>query len=121
VQRRLQICAAGFCVLPGRDPAATILAVDRQEVGCGPAQNICCTVLISSYVATMNWQQLVSLAIVGVAAALLLRKQFRRRKFSFARDTHCCGCGNSQDTRSQPNVILRARKGERPQMVIKMQ
>jgi hypothetical protein len=70
----------------------------------------------------MNWQQLVSLTIVGVAAALLLGKQFRRRKFSFARDTHCgCGCGSSQDTRSQPNVILRARKGERPQMVIKMQ
>jgi hypothetical protein len=69
----------------------------------------------------MNWQQLVSLSIVGIAAALLFRNQFRRRKFSFARDTHCGGCGSSHDTRSQPNVVFRARKGERPQIVIKMQ
>lgn len=67
----------------------------------------------------MNWQQLVSLTIVGVAAALLLRNQFRRRKFSFARDTHC-GCGGGHNDRP-PSVVYRARKGERPQIVIKMQ
>ena len=69
----------------------------------------------------MNWQQLVSLTIVGVAAVLLLSSRFRRRKFSFERDTHC-GCGGSgREAGSQPSVIYRARKGERPQIVIRMQ
>ena len=78
-------------------------------------------VLKSSYVASMNWQQLFSLTIVGIAAALLLRSRFGRRKFSFERDTHC-GCGGSgHEVRSPASVIYRARKGERPQIVIRMQ
>ena len=43
------------------------------------------------YVSLMNWQQVVSLAIVALAAGLLLWGRVRPRKFSFQRDTHC-GC-----------------------------
>jgi hypothetical protein len=65
----------------------------------------------------MDWQQLVSLTIVGVAAAALLWRRFRPRKFSFDRDTHC-GCSASQDS-PQQSIVFRARKGERPQVLIK--
>jgi ABC-type nickel/cobalt efflux system permease component RcnA len=78
-------------------------------------------VLKSSYVASMNWQQLVSLTIVGIAAALLLWSRIRRRKFSFERATHCGCSGSGHEAGSQPSVIYRARKGERPQIVIRMQ
>jgi hypothetical protein len=71
----------------------------------------------SDYVCSMDWQQLVSLAIVGAAAALLLRGRIRPRKFSFQRDTHC-GCSTAGGSAPQ-SIIYRARKGERPQVVIK--
>jgi hypothetical protein len=66
----------------------------------------------------MDWQQVVSLMIVSVAAVLLLRRQLRPRKFSFQRDTHC-GCSTTGHAAPQHTVIFRARKGERPQVVIK--
>jgi hypothetical protein len=68
----------------------------------------------------MDWQQLVALTIVGITAAVLLWTRFRPRKFRFGRDAHCgCGCAASHPS-SQPSVIFRARKGERPQMVVRM-
>jgi len=69
--------------------------------------------------ATMDWQQLVALTIVVVTAALLVASKFRRRKFSFERDTHC-GCGAGRNDTPQHSVIFHARKGERPQVLIKM-
>ena len=65
----------------------------------------------------MDWQQLVTLVIVGATAALLLWARFRPRKFSFHRDTHC-GCSTAGNP-PQYSVIYHARKGERPQVVIK--
>ena len=76
-----------------------------------------CAARFSDYLPNMDWQQLVSLAIVGTAAALLVWARFRPRKFSFERDTHC-GCSSAGDI-PQYSVIFRARKGERPQVVIK--
>ena len=66
----------------------------------------------------MDWQQLVSLAIVAITAAVLLRGKFRRRKFSFERDTRC-GCLASHQV-PQHSIVFRARKGERPQIIVKM-
>jgi hypothetical protein len=68
----------------------------------------------------MDWQQLVSLAMVGAAAALLLRSRFRRRKFSFDRDTHCSGCAAGQVAAPRHSVIFQARKGERPRVLVEM-
>jgi len=67
----------------------------------------------------MDWQQLVSLVIVGMTAAVLLWSRLRRRKFSFDRDTGC-GCCAANPSASQPSVVFRARKGERPQVIVKM-
>jgi hypothetical protein len=66
----------------------------------------------------MDWQQLVSLTIVGAAAALLLWSRFRPRKFSFQRDTHC-GCSSHAGAAPQQSIIFHARKGERPEILIK--
>jgi hypothetical protein len=67
----------------------------------------------------MDWQQLVSLLIVAAAGALLVGSRFRRRKFSFERDTHC-GCAAAPQAGPQSSIVFRARKGERPEVLVKM-
>ena len=67
----------------------------------------------------MDWQQTVSLVIVGSAAALLVGSKFRRRKFSFERDTHC-GCAGVGESSPQSSIVFRARKGQRPEVLVKM-
>ena len=67
----------------------------------------------------MNWQQAVSLAIVALAGGLFLRGQFHRRKFSFERDTHC-GCSAQGQFGTKSSIVFHARKGERPEVMVKM-
>jgi hypothetical protein len=70
------------------------------------------------YVPVVNWQTLVSLLIVAVAAAGLLWGLLRRRKFNFRRDTPC-GCALPQRSGTKSSIVFRARKGERPQVIVK--
>ena len=68
----------------------------------------------------MNWQQIISLAIVALAAGLLLWGRFRPRKFSFQRDTHC-GCSMPGASAAQKSsIVFHARKGERREVVVRM-
>jgi len=67
----------------------------------------------------MDWQQWASLGIVAAAAGLLGWGRFRRRKFSFARDTHC-GCTAAHPQNQQSSITFRARRGERPEVLMKM-
>jgi hypothetical protein len=67
----------------------------------------------------MDWQALVSLLIVAAAAGLLLRGRFHRRKFSWQRDT-ACGCSGVATGSPQSSIVYRARKGRRPEVLIKM-
>ena len=67
----------------------------------------------------MDWQALVSLVIVAATAGLLLWGRFRRRKFSFQRDTHC-GCSAVPSSAPQSSIVFRARKWERPEVLVKM-
>jgi hypothetical protein len=67
----------------------------------------------------MDWQALVSLLIVAATAGLLLWGRVRRRKFSFQRATHC-GCASISVSAPQNSIIFRARKGERPEVLVKM-
>ena len=73
----------------------------------------------NGYVENMDWQQLVALAIVAVAAGLLARSRFQRRKFSFERDTHC-GCAATGSAARQSSIVFHARKGQRPEVLVKM-
>lgn len=67
----------------------------------------------------MDWQQVASLLIVAVAAILLAWGRLRRRKFSLARDTHC-GCAGGGSGGTQGSIVYHARKGERPQVIMKL-
>jgi hypothetical protein len=67
----------------------------------------------------MDWQQWVSLVIVAAAAGLLGWSRLRRRKFSFQRDTHC-GCSAVGPAVRQSSIVFRARKGERPEVLVKI-
>jgi len=67
----------------------------------------------------MDWQQAASLLMVGVAALLLAWGRIRRRRFSFARDTHC-GCTGAGNSSPQGSIVFRARKGERGEILMKM-
>ena len=67
----------------------------------------------------MDWQQTVSLVVVASAAVMLAGSKLRRRRFSFERDTHC-GCAAVAESSPQSSIVFRARKGERPQVLVKM-
>ncbi|HSU53431.1 MAG TPA: hypothetical protein VLT36_05170 [Candidatus Dormibacteraeota bacterium] len=67
----------------------------------------------------MDWQQFLSLVIVAATAAVLVASRLRRPKFSFQRDTHCGCSGAASGNRS--SIVYRARKGARPEVLVKMQ
>jgi hypothetical protein len=69
--------------------------------------------------ASMDWQELTALLIVAGTAATFAWARWRRRRFSFARDTHC-GCASPENAAPGSSVVYRARKGERPQVIVKM-
>jgi len=78
-----------------------------------------CAAAISGYVVGMDWQQLVSLAIVASAAVLLLGSRFRRRKYCFERVSRC-GCLERLSSGPSGAIVFRARKGERPEVRLKL-
>jgi len=64
----------------------------------------------------MDWQQIAALSIVAITAALFVGSRLRRRKSALPCDSHC-GCSGS--SASGPSVVYRARKGQRPEIIIK--
>lgn len=67
----------------------------------------------------MDWQQIVALAIVGLAAFLLIRSQLRPRGHCLSKDGPC-GCSSTTGPAPKGSITFRARKGERPQVIVKM-
>ncbi|MHB1307557.1 MAG: hypothetical protein ACYDC1_12280 [Limisphaerales bacterium] len=61
----------------------------------------------------MDWQQIVALAVVLATAGIMLGRLRRGRGSAGA-----CHCGGDSD-RSRVSVTYRARKGERPQIIVK--
>jgi hypothetical protein len=78
-----------------------------------------CRIVVCDYVAGVEWQQITALVIVAIAAAALLWGRFRRRRFSFQRDTHC-GCSGASGAGPQGSILFRARKDGRSQVTVKM-
>jgi len=63
----------------------------------------------------VDWQQIAALGVVSVTALMFLVARLRRRKFSFARGTHC-GCTQPA---AAATIRFHARKGERPTVVVR--
>jgi hypothetical protein len=81
---------------------------------------IYCEAAWLDYLANMDWQQAVSLLIIAATAGMFLWGRVRRRRFSLERDTHC-GCASPDGPASKSSIVFRARKGERPQIIVKSQ
>lgn len=92
--------------------------VPQSSIGKAAAKNRGCRWRIPDYLASVNWQTVVSLLIVTLAVAGLLWSLLRRRKFSFVRDTHC-GCSTRESATNTSSIVFHARKGERPQIIVK--
>ena len=67
----------------------------------------------------MDWQQVIALVIVAATAGIFAWSKFRRRKPSFGHDGHC-GCSGANQPAEKSSIVFHARKGERPQIVVKM-
>jgi len=67
----------------------------------------------------VGWQETVALSIVTLTAGVFLWQRLRPRKFSLQRDTHC-GCASPGQSGAGPSIVFHARKGERPQVIVKM-
>ncbi len=68
---------------------------------------------------SMDWQQVITLTIVVATAGIFAWRRFRPRKFDFHRDTHC-GCSGGSQTTEKSSIVFHARKGERPEITVKM-
>jgi hypothetical protein len=63
----------------------------------------------------MDWQQMAALGVVAATAGLFARAKWRRRKFSFERDTHCgCAAGPRRGS-----IVFKARKGGQTTITMK--
>ncbi|MEI9961972.1 MAG: hypothetical protein WDM76_12810 [Limisphaerales bacterium] len=67
----------------------------------------------------MDWQQAVSLGIVIAVMAAFAWSRLRPRRFDFKRDTHC-GCSSPGEAADKSSIIFHARKGGRPEVIVKM-
>jgi hypothetical protein len=67
----------------------------------------------------MDWQQVVALLIVAGTAGLMCWSRVRRRRFNFQAHTHC-GCAAGMQSGPPGSIVFRARKGERPEVLVKM-
>ena len=65
----------------------------------------------------MDWQQPVALGLVSLTAGIFLWRRFRPRRFSFSKGTHC-GCASTPGS-PPPGLVVRGRRGERPQVILK--
>ena len=84
-----------------------------QFAGCSPGD--------WQYVRFVDFQQSASLGVVALTVGLFARAKFRRRKFQLGRDTHCgCGTASEGGSAAKSSIVYRARKGERPQIIVKM-
>ena len=71
------------------------------------------------YVATMDWQTIAALLVVGLTAAILIANKFRGRPAGSA----CgggCGCTAKIAEMPRETVVYHTRKGERPEIIVKM-
>jgi hypothetical protein len=70
------------------------------------------------YVAFMDWQQIAALTIVAATAVIFVVARVRRPKFGGSRGSSC-GCPGAGGSGAAPSILFRARKGQRPEIILK--
>jgi hypothetical protein len=65
----------------------------------------------------MDWQQVIALSIVVLTAAAFVWTRARRRRKAALPCNSGCGCGTATPPRE--TVIYHARKGQRPEVIIR--
>jgi hypothetical protein len=65
----------------------------------------------------MGWQEMAALAIVAATASIFVWKAMQPRRLKF-QSAGPCGC-SSQAAPPRQTILFRARKGERPQIVVR--
>lgn len=66
----------------------------------------------------MGWQEISVFLIVAGTAGAFLYQRLRRRKSALSRTPPCC-CPSAEQAAKGPSIVYRARKGERPEVVVK--
>ncbi len=64
----------------------------------------------------MDWQQTGALLIVATTVLAFAWVRIRRHRVN---SSHC-GCGGKTSNETPPGTVLRGRKGERPQLIVKL-
>ena len=83
-------------------------------------QHLVCSSPARSYVVPMDWQEMAALAIVaGVCVAWVLRLVNRPKMAPGARSA-CRGCAAAMTPVAPPTLLIRARKGEQPVILVTM-
>jgi hypothetical protein len=102
--------SSGAINSPAREKYPYKLAVFRGIAACNVGE--------TAYVQGMDWQQSAALTIVGITALSFAASWWRSRN----QPRHakvCCG-GASRRNSPQGRIIYRARKGHRPEIIVKM-
>jgi hypothetical protein len=73
-----------------------------------------------AYVWGVNWQELLALGIVAVTAGLFVRSWVAGRRGGKLTAKGGCGCSGSGGLQGGNSVVYRARRGEKPEVVVKM-
>lgn len=65
------------------------------------------------------WQEPAALSIVALTALALLGAALRRRRRTPVRPARC-GCGAGQPPAPVASILLRGRKGQTPQLIVRL-
>jgi hypothetical protein len=65
----------------------------------------------------MAWQEIAALSIVGVTAGVFAWRMVRPRSV-MSKSRFACSCAGASPS-SMPNMVFKARKGERAQILVK--
>jgi len=103
----------------GRRRPGRLLLTERQNPHSLTESNHLLHTSVFGLSCRMDWQQLVSLFIVAAAAVGLVGSKLRRRRLRFDQAGHC-GCSTVVGSFPQTSIVFRARKGKRPEVLLKM-
>ncbi len=79
-----------------------------------------CLEQVRGYPEPVNWQEPAALVVVVLTAGILGWRWWRRRRAALSPGGACrCGCAASLSSPPRETLVYRARKGQRPQLIVR--